>query len=386
MSRSIPNRCRLVRVCAQLAALLLLTCAVAARAAEEDAAPSNVYVTGADVRIDRVTEGSLVAAAGRIHIDQPIAGDAILGGGSVDVQSSVGEDLRGAGGIVTVAGRVGHEVLLAAGRIIFTPAAEVLGETWLAAASVSLAGRFVSAVRVYAREITITGEIYGPLELSAERIEIGDGARLYGDLVYSSSQEIKIHPLARVEGKVTRKPKRLESNEPARSLPGLNPLRPLTLAALLAFGMLMLAVAPRVTAGAADTLAATPGRSLGLGTALFFGVPPVAVLLVITIIGIPIAAAVLLVHAIALLYGYIVVAVLIGRGIARTVGKHTLSGWQHYAFLASAMIVLALVTSIPYLGAAVLLLACSAGLGAIVLERFGRRSARPVKADAWPAA
>jgi cytoskeletal protein CcmA (bactofilin family) len=372
---------------ARLAALALLTWTASAGGADDDLAPANAYMTGADVRIDRAIDGDLAAAAGRIHIDQPIAGDAVLGAGSIDVQSTIGEDLRGAAGIVTVAGRVGNDVLLAAGRIIFTPAADVQGETWLAAASVSLAGRFASAVRIYAREITVTGETYGALELSAQRIEIGDGARVHGDLVYSSDEEIRIHPLARVGGKVTRKPKRLEANEPARALPGLKPLRPLTIAALLAFGMLLLAVFPRLTASSVRTLAAAPAKSLGLGTALFFGVPPVAVLLIITIIGIPIALVAILAHALALGCGYIVTAALLGRGIARAARRPApAAGWQQYAFLAIALLVLALVSSIPYLGVLVLLLACSAGLGAIVQQRFSQRSVAAGRADEWPAA
>src|ERR1044072_6018801 len=101
-------------------------------------------MAGAEVRIDRPVDGDLVDAAGRTHIPQPIAGDAVLGAGSIDVQSSVGEDLRGAGGIVTLAGKGGHEVLLVAGRGGLTPPAEVIGEPWLAAASVTLGGRLVS--------------------------------------------------------------------------------------------------------------------------------------------------------------------------------------------------------------------------------------------------
>jgi hypothetical protein len=135
------------------------------------------------------------------------------------------------------------------------------------------------------------------------------------------------------------------------------------------------------------TLAATPGKSLGLGTALFFGVPPIAVLLIITIIGIPIALALIIAQAIALICGYMVTAVLIGQGIARTFGRKALGGWQQYAFLAAAVLALALVTSIPYLGTVLLVLVCSAGLGAMVLQRFSRRTQRPVEQpDEWPAA
>jgi hypothetical protein len=373
-----------------LARLLLaaaLAAGPAAAAIEDDNAPSNVYMAGAEVRIDQPVHGDVVAAAGRIHIDQPIAGDAVLGAGSIDVQSPVGEDLRGAGGIVTLSARVGHEVLLAAARIILTSGADVQGETWLAAASVALGGRYASGVRVYAREITITAETFGPMELSGERIEIREGARIHGDVVYSSGEAIKIHPLAVVDGKVTRRPRRLEATDSAATLPGLKPLRPLVIAALLAFAMLALAVFPRVTASSTRTLAAAPVRSLGLGLALFFSVPPVAVLLIITIIGIPVGVALVTGQALALVFGYVITAMLVAQGLGRTVGRHALTGWRQYAFMAAAIAVLALVTSIPYLGVIVLLLASCAGLGAMVLQRFSRRSARvATDTDEWPAA
>jgi hypothetical protein len=365
----------------------VLAAGPAGAAIEDDTAPSNVYMAGAEVRIDRPVEGDVVAAAGRIHIDQPIAGDAVLGGGSIDVQSSVGEDLRGAGGIITVSARVGHEVLLAAARIILAPTAEVHGEAWLAAASVALGGRYVSAVRVYAREITVTAETFGPMELSGERIEIGERARIHGDVVYASSEEIRIHPLAVVDGKITRRPKRLEATESAATLPGLKPLRPLVIAALLAFAMLALAIFPRITASSTRTLAAAPVRSLGLGIALFFSVPPIAVLLVITIIGIPVGVALIAGQALALVFGYVITAMLVAQGLARTIGRRTLLGWQQYAFMAAAIFVLALVTSIPFLGAVVLMLASCAGLGAMVLQRFSRRGTRTsADGDEWPAA
>jgi hypothetical protein len=385
--RKSARAARILRAASGLLALALLG-TPGSRAAEDDSAAVNVYMAGAEVRIDRAIDGDLVAAAGRIHIDQPVAGDAVLGAGSIDIQAAVGEDLRAAGGIITLAAPVHREVLLVAGRIILTPAADVRGETWLAAASVTLGGRLVSAAKVYARDITVTGESYGPLELSADRIEIGDGARVLGDITYSSASEIRIHPLAKVEGKVIRSPAKLDVNEPA-TIPGLKPLRPLLVVVLFAFGMLLIAACPRFVYGSVRTLAAVPSKSLALGTALFFSVPPVAVLLVITIIGIPVGLALLLAYALGLAGGYIVTALFIAARLARLVQGRALTGWRQYAFMAAALLLLALVTSIPYVGALILLLVCAGGLGAVVLQRFSRQHAAAAPdagADTWPAA
>ena len=120
--------------------------------AEDDSTRSNAYVAGAEVRIDRPVDGDVVAAAGRIHVDPPVAGDAVIGAGSLDLQAAVGDDPRAAGGIVTVGAAVQGEVLIAAAKIIFSKSASIHGQAWLAAASVTLAGRTMSAIKVHARD------------------------------------------------------------------------------------------------------------------------------------------------------------------------------------------------------------------------------------------
>ena len=355
-------------------------------AADDEIAPTNVYLAGAEVRIDRPVTGDLVVAAGRIHVDQPVGGDAVIGAGSLDLQAPVAEDLRAAGGIVTVASRVQGEVLAAAIKIIFTPGAEVHGQTWLAASSVTLGGRVMSAVKVYAREIRITGELHGPLELAADDIEIGESARVYGDVSYRGAGDIKIHPRARVEGKVTRTAPSAEVRKAVAKVPGLKTLRPVALAAVLAFAVLFVAVMPKLSGSAMRSLGAVPGKSLALGTGLLIGVPPVAVLLVITIIGIPVGLVLIAAYLLGLVAGYVVTALLIATRVARSINQPVLVGWRRYAFLAGALLLLAIVTSIPYIGPLVLVLACAGGLGALVLQRFNRHGSRPaVRGDAWPA-
>jgi hypothetical protein len=244
-------------------------------------------------------------------------------------------------------------------------------------------------VKVYAREVAVLGEIYGPLEISADRIDIRDGARVRGDVTYSAANEIRIDPGAEVTGKITRRPRSLEGHDPAAQIPGLKPMRPLLIAALFAAGVLLHLIFPRFMASAARTLDAAPAKSLGLGTALFFSVPPTAVLLVITIIGIPIGIVLIAAHAVALLIGYLVSAFFIAGKLGRALHRPVLNGWQRYALFAGALLLLALATSIPYAGTLVLVVALAGGLGATVLQRFSRHSGSPrapESRDAWPAA
>jgi cytoskeletal protein CcmA (bactofilin family) len=386
--RSTPRKRFGCGFAATLGAAFLTLSPTQGYATEDDRSADPVYMTGAEVRIDRPIDGDLIAAAGRIHIDQPIGGDAVLGGGSLEIHGAVAEDLRAAGGIVTVAGPVHGDAMIAAGRITLSRNAEMHGHVWLAGSSVSIDGRSRGSMKVYGRDVALLGDIYGPVDISAERIQIRGSARVYGDVVYASRTEITIDPGAKIMGTVTHTPGKLDVGERSTGIPGLKPLRPLLLVALFAAGVLLSALCPAFTRNSVRMLAAAPVKSVGLGSALFFSVPPVVILLIITIIGIPVGLALAAVHAIALAVGYLIVGFFIAQKLAQLLHRQPAYGWQ-LTFLAAALVLLALAASIPYAGPLALVLAMAAGLGAMVLQAFsgyGGRARRARNSDAWPGA
>lgn len=354
-----------------IAGVLLCAAAMHAQAA------ANLYLAGPDVRLEQRADGDVVAAAGRIAIDREVAGDAILAGGSIDVRGPVADDLRAAGGIITLAGSVQGETLAAGASVHIAPEADLAGRAWLAGNEVTIAGQLRSEAKAYGRHILVSGDIGGPAALSGERIEILAGAHLRGDLTYSSTQDIVIDARARIDGKVTREPGVFQMPRPHWRIPGLSAARPLLLFGLIAAGILLYAVFPRYTTNAARTLDAAPLKSLGLGTALFFSVPPIILLLVITIIGIPVALVVAALYSVALLAGYLIAAFFVGDRLLRLIGKSDAStAWRALA-LATALVALVLLRQIPYAGGLIALAALLFGLGALALQAFTQYSDRP---------
>ena len=367
-----------MRGCPSLCSLVLLASLSLPVLGQGQEAPAgdkstNVYMTGTEVRPTGPIHGDLVAAAGRISVDYAINGDAVLAAGSIDVRGRVGEDLRIAGGFVTLTGRVRGEALVVAASLGFGPDAEVGGRAWLAGGDVALAGRFHHDVKVYARNVLVLGHITGDVHLFGAAIEVLPSARIDGNLTYVSNTPIKIHPGARVAGKVIREPGRL----PTLRMPGWPPFRPLLMFGLLAAGALLLALFPRFTASAVQTVQASPLGSLGLGIAIFFSLPPVMLLLVITIIGIPIALMLAGLYAVALLAGFLVAAFFIGERLLK-LGRWRAEGgyWTRVGMLAIALIILWLVRHVPYVGGLLILVALAIGLGAMALQAFSRYSTR----------
>ena len=355
--------------------LLILAAPLTSVAADPDGL-GNVYMTGPDVRIDTPVGGDLLAAAGRIAVDQRVLGDAILGGGSIDIRAPIGDDLRAAAGIFHLSSRVEGEALIAAGSIAFGPSAEIRGHARLAGNDVVIAGKFASGVTVWSRHVIVFGDIQGPLVISGEQIEIMPSARIYGDVSYSGPHEIKVHPGAMIQGSITRTESAIAIPRPKVRIPGLPALKPLLMFGLLAAGMLLLAVFPHFTVESARLLRGSALKSLGLGTAILFSLPPIIMLLMITIIGIPLALVLAAAYAIALLAGYLVTAFFIGDRLLEFSRKAPPTYAWRVGALAVALLLLWLLRAIPYLGGIAILFALIFGMGAMLLQTFARYSAK----------
>ena len=355
--------------------VLLLFLPGLAPAEDEAGKRENMYLSGAEVRPAAPVTGDLVVAAGRTAIDHYVQGDAVLAAGSVDIRGSIGEDLRVAGGVINVAGKVGGETLIGGGSVTFGKGSELRGLAWIGAHDATIGGRFGSTLTVYARRIVVSARVVGDVRLVGETIEVLPDARIEGKLTYKSGKEIEVHPGATV-GAVVREP----GTFPRFELPGAILFRPLLILGLLAVGALLLRLFPRFTTSALQTVDAAPLKSLGLGTAIFFSVPPVALLLVITIIGIPIALAAAALYAVALLVGYLVAASFLGDALLKAARKQASAGsWLRIAALAVALIVLWLVWNVPYAGPLLIALVTIVGLGAMVLQAFSNYSSNDSK-------
>jgi hypothetical protein len=145
---------------------------------------------------------------------------------------------------------------------------------------------------------------------------------------------------------------------------------------VLILGLLLLAFAPHLDEAVVETIRARLGSSIGWGFALFFLLPIVAVLLLVTVVGIPLGLFVL--FALALIYtiGYTVATHGVGRLVMR-------SSSRYVAFLIGLVILRALAL-IPIVGGLLWLLASVWGLGLLAVAIRAGRTPRTVTAAAEP--
>lgn len=363
-------------------------------------APRNVYLASGQVHTSQAVQGDLMAAGGRVSVDHAVSGDANLAGGSVEVRAPVGDDLRVAAGSVTLASMVGGELVLSAGSVTLTPLAAVAQGARLYGGTVTIGGNLAGPLTVSAQKIYLNGDIKGDVRLVAEMIELGPQAKLGAALSYASPTEMLRAPGAVVLGTVTREDRSTgqygkggcyEHGDHAEhdSAMHMQASGPGWLGgvfgflALTALGALALLIFPVFLPRAASTVKTSPGWSVAVGLGVLVAVPVFAVLLCVTLLGIPLGFAVMALYPalimLGLMVGVLALSVALRSALRQREGT---SFGNRLMWFALALAVLMLLAWVPFIGALLGAVVMLAGLGGGALDWYRRR--RPLTPSPSP--
>ena len=409
------------------AALILAALAGAAEAAEfragdrvvvaeDEVLSDDLYATGSEVEILGVVEGDVVAAGATVTVSGEVTGDLIAAASTVRVEGRVGDDARLSGGLVRVDGAVVGDLVASGASLELGEGASVGGDLAVAAGQTLVAGTVAGDARLGAGAAELRGTVEGatharvggrqgvaptfwpgvPDEVATvpDGFTFGPDARVGGDLTIVAPGEPPVDA-ARVGGEYAFEP----DAGPAPRSAAIRIVERYLL--LLLVGAAVWALAPRWTAGSAGRVASAPGSSGLLGAAVVVGAP-FALALILALLG-----AVAAVAALASLPGLsvglvfvgvavvVVLGVLLALGLATvapavvglTVGRWLLSRSEGAATtglgaLALGLLLVALLTWLPGVGALLGLLVAALGIGAGIAQAWSGRRRRSAGASA----
>ena len=333
-------------------------------------------IAGGSVRQSEPVDGDMIGVGGNVDVMASVKGDAVLGGGDVRVRDNVQQDLYAVGGNVRVDAAIGGSARLAGGNVEIAPNASIGRNLSVAGGTVDIRGPVGGNVEVASGDVTIDSAIAGDVKVAAGSLELGPHASIGGRLVQRGHGTIKRDPAAQVAGGTTRTGL---GESPSRRSYGGSGFGWSWSLGVIALAGLIAGLFPVGSRNIGEGLRNDPGIGLLLGFIALVCVPIAAVILTVTIIGIPLAFAVLLLYFLMLIVGYAAVGVVIGdAALARLRSQDAASmGWRIGAAMA-AMLLLALLTRIPVVGGLLTFVALLAGVGAIVLAiraRAARRTA-----------
>jgi hypothetical protein len=155
--------------------------------------------------------------------------------------------------------------------------------------------------------------------------------------------------------------------------------RVMQILAMAVLAVIVLLIIPQPTRRTADSIANQPWMSIGAGFLALLASPLVLIILTITIILIPVTILAVLAIAVALIYGWIAIAMLIGQRM-EIIFK---TQWADAVSTGLGTLVLGIVVWIlgyvPCIGWLIGLIAGCAGLGGVILSGFGTRAAAPTR-------
>jgi hypothetical protein len=343
---------------------------------------SDYFGAGGFVNLTDPVAGDAFLAGGQVATAGEVSGDMVAAGGQVSIGGSVGDDLYAAGGNVKVDAIVRGNARIGGGDIAVGPATVIAGSATLAGGRVSFEGDSHGYLHVSGGTVTIDGVVHGDAEVRSEELVIGPETRIGGRLVYHGPTAPVVPEGAIITGGV-------EFHEAAHGSYMHRHHGPvhhavhwvghaLWFAGVFFVGVLFLTLFPGVSSRAADTIGREPLQSLGIGFAVLACVPFLAVALLITIIGIPLALLLVPLYLLLLFLGWIVAALFVGqRGLAALRGPGPATTGSRLFALLIALVALALARHLPFVGGLIAFVTLIAGMGALVRQGWAGRHGAP---------
>jgi hypothetical protein len=247
------------------------------------------------------------------------------------------------------------------------PHGATVGDVVVVDGSVSVAGRVDGDVIAVSGPVRVAGTVDGSISAVSDRVTLLPGARVTGDVLYGDERP-SIARSATVGGEVSDEGWQELADFPWGAVGAVGWWLAVSISTLV-LGLVLLALAPRAADAARETARTRLGVSLAWGAALFFGLPLVAVVALITLIGIPLGLGLLLALIPLAGLGYVTTGYLLGRLLLKDAPSRVVAFLVGWAVLRALAIV-------PFLGVLVWLVGIVVGLGVLLVTLWGTRAPR----------
>jgi len=345
----------------------------------------DLYISGGTVRIEAPVQGDVVVCGGNVIISDTVRGSILLAGGDVTINGYTVGHIRCAGGRVHINGSIGGDLVAGAGEITTSNKTVINGGILLGGGTVVINGTVLDKVIASAGDltlnatvehelksksgkITVNGTIKGPATLAANTITIGANAA-FNDSVHYWTPDNKVDFRQSVLAGKPVYDASLKIQSSSWAYLGFATLLMMLwyLMAVLAVIVLLQVVLRRAMEKAGAEAVLKPGASLGWGLLFLVATPVIAVVLVVTLIGIPLGLVLLALYIIVIIFSLSITSVVASNWLKLRFKTNWGDGKLIlFAFL--LFIGFKMLSAIPFFGWIIGLTLVSMALGAVILS------------------
>ncbi|HID91527.1 TPA: hypothetical protein EYP45_00190 [Candidatus Peregrinibacteria bacterium] len=247
----------------------------------------DAYIAGEEITVNAKISGDAIIAGMNITLEKDVTEDALLAGHTIIINGNIKDDIRAAGHNITINGNVGDDII-AAGKNIIIRNSKIGGSVIVTAKHVKLINITANeGIKITAETIFFDSTVSGLVSLTAKNITFGKNAHITGSLIYSghikgvySDETLKNI----VNGNITKKESEFSQ------YPILEDKRIFiagSLFSIIFFSFLLTIFIPKYFSKSVSHILSAPFSRFISGLIWFLGAPILALLLLLTAIGLP---------------------------------------------------------------------------------------------------
>ena len=332
----------------------------------------NLYAVGANLTIEGKVTGDVICAGQSININGDVAGDVICAGQSININGKIGGNLRVVGNSINFNGQAARNAMIF-GATIVTAASSTIGwDLLILGDTFELRGNIGRDLYGSAGKVNLAGQVgknldlnFGAQKNNSQPLVIANTAKINGQVKYKSDKDAAIDPGAAITGEVIHNfPTAVTKKSNLADL-GWWWGKLISIFSALVIGLVVISFWREQIIKITDLMLAKTGPALGWGILALILTPIIIIILLITIIGLPLAFILLALWLIAVYASKILVGILIGRSL---INNYWVKKKDSLILAMIIGIIIAyLIFALPFIGWVVALFAILWGLGGIML-------------------
>jgi cytoskeletal protein CcmA (bactofilin family) len=338
--------------------------------AADETINDTLLAVGQTVTIDGNINGDLLAFGQEVTVRGNVTGNLITGAQSVTIEGTVGGSVLSGGEDVALGNaRVGRDFYGFGNDVDIGAGSNVSGNAMGFGETVDVDGRVGVDFKGFGSRVSVSGAVEGDVEGFGQTISVLPTARVGGNVTghVDSAGDLSVASGATVGGTVDEQLVEREQRRNHYETFGYYFNQVIRLAGAFVTGLVLLWLFPVLRDVTLPNVMAVL-RSIGIGLAAAVTLPVAALIVCITIVGIPLGVLTFLLGAIGLYFSKAVVAQVIGRAVLRN--RPTPPHYAATLFIGLAIVIVAI--NLPGIGGFLNLVLTLTGFGVIVSLIFAR--------------
>ncbi len=315
--------------------------------AEDEVAEGNYYAIGNMVEVLGTVNSDLIIIANNAVVKGLVKGDVLAIGGNIKINGEVDGNIRAVGGEIEINGKVGKNVLAAGGYLMTGENSEINGNLTFAFGNVKLDGLIQGRVDGAGGNLVFNNEVKGDVNLRTGRdgkIVLMPKTNFVKDFYYRAPDEAVIKEGAKVNGTTHFQPIEITGKKfiTKSYLFG----KVISLFSLLLVGLLLISLFLQKVDEITELMIQKPIKNLWQGLLFLIVTPILAFILMLTIIGLPLALISLTWYLMILYISQIFIGLVIGHTFLKSITTEP----KPIYVLIVGLIIYEILIAIPFIG------------------------------------